>query len=466
MHCLGKVFLFFLFLAGSLVVPPISESNECFGLAWGADFKSYGTNGQDGKAGESGQNGSNSDNLTIFADGSPLTLNLAGREGGNGDNGGDGQKADCGSQPVDVRYNLQAASGGNGSNGGNGGDGGNGGSLTIYTTNLANLKQIYVDAAGGKGGQAGQAGKAGQGCNCTKPYWTLEICTGKPGDADYRCTTQEFSCQNSRNGVAGVGGVAGRDGFSGKLTLVSLNKPLEDDRPAATVAMSQLREQGYILSKNFWETRQGATAMFAQGSVIDDQYLALVKREERSFLLIWNAPQSFNKFADRQVTLNLQDASGINAVLPQDIWIETATQQHDNITELVVYNAILETEATQLESEGLLENGTNLQLKLVDKANLSNLIASQFKITYRITRSDPRFRPVSDYITQFEGEVPAELIKLNGNQFTIDIGKLPIEPQHLRPGLGVEINLKIARSFAGYSAEQRIVIQDIIGPFR
>jgi hypothetical protein len=230
--------------------------------------------------------------------------------------------------------------------------------------------------------------------------------------------------------------------------------------------MSQLKEKGFILSKNIWETRTGAQALFAPGSVIDDQYLALAQRVERSFLLIWNAPQAFSKFADKNVTLNLEDAQGIKVVLPKDVWIEATTQQQNNVTEFVVYNAILESDATQLESGGLSGNGSNLQLTLVDKANQSNLIATKFEVKYRITRSDPRFRPVSDYATRYTGEIPVDLVSLSGNRFTLNIGQLPIKPEDLKAGLGVEIEITATRSFAGYSAEQKIVVRDVLGPYK
>ncbi len=466
MHVLGKLSLFTLFFTSSLVIPPVIRFDVCHGLAWGADIKSFGQDGQSGQSGQAGQNSQDSDNITIFADGSPLTLNLAGLDGEQGKNGQDGEEATCKSQPVNVPYHLQAPSGGNGGNGGNGGDGGNGGSLTIYTTNPTNLQQIYVNAGGGKGGQPGLGGIGGQSCQCSEPYWSLEACTGNPGDSDYRCTTREFRCQDGRQGANGQTGVRGRDGLMGKLTLINLDKPLESDESAATVTMRTLKEKGYLLSKNNWETRNGAKALFAPGSIIDDQYLALTERIERSFLLVWNAPQQFSKFAPRKITLGLENNRNMKVDLPDDLWIEATTQQQNNLTQFIVYNAIRAQDATQLESQGLSGNQTNLKLTIVDKAQQSNLIATKFKITYRTTQSDPRFRPVSDYITRYEGEIPEELVMLDGNKFTLKIGELPIKSNDLRSGLGVEIKIVALRSFAGYSAEQTIRVKDVLGPFR
>ncbi|MFM7438621.1 MAG: collagen-like protein, partial [Snowella sp.] len=175
---------------------------------------------------------------------------------------------------------------------------------------------------------------------------------------------------------------------------------------------------------------------------------------------------SFSKFAQQNITLSLAEEGKIQVTLSPDLWLETRTQQQENLTELVVDNAILREEATQLASEGISGNGTDLQLTLTDRAGLSNLVATKFRIKYQITRSDPRFRPVSDYTTKYEGEMPAELVKFNNNRFTFDLGKLPIEPQNFREGLGIQVEVVATRTFAGYSAEQTVVVKDVIGPFR
>ncbi|MDJ0510631.1 MAG: collagen-like protein [Crocosphaera sp.] len=463
---LTKLSLFIFFFSSSLVIPFPSSSKVCASIALAADARDFGQDGTNALSGASGENGENSENLTIFADGTPVTLNLMGEDGQSGESGKPGQDAECNNQPIGVKHNLKAPIGGNGGSGGNGGDGGNGGALTLYTTDISSLKQVFVNAAGGKGGQPGQGGTGGQGCRCSQPYWTVETCSGNPGEPNYRCTTLEFRCQDGKNGSNGVSGAFGRNGIPGQLTLINLDKPLEADKPAATVTMGALQEKGYSLSKNIWETRTGASALFAPGSVIDDQYLTLVERLEQSFLLIWNAPQSFNQFSQEKVTLKYQDNQGVVIDIPDDIWIEATTQKRNNLTQFIVYNAIRKSDATRLKSQGLSGRGTDLQLTLIDEAEQSNLIATKFKVTYSITRSDPRFRRVSDYRTRYEGEIPDDLVVLDGDKFTIDIGKLPIDSNYLRSGLGVEIKLVATRTFAGYTDEQRITVQDVLGPFR
>ena len=75
---LTKIPLFFLLFASSLMVSIPSSSKMCVGMARAAEVRAFGQTGSNAGGGVSGNNGKDSDNLTIFADGSPLTLNLAG----------------------------------------------------------------------------------------------------------------------------------------------------------------------------------------------------------------------------------------------------------------------------------------------------------------------------------------------------------------------------------------------------
>jgi hypothetical protein len=465
MRFLGKFSIVLLLVVFPYILPSSSKSDRCTRLARADEIEAFGSNGRNGSNGRDGMRGQDSDNMTIFADGSSVTLNLSGQTGKDGSPGSSGTDANCARQPQKADYNMQASSGGSGGNGGNGGDGGNGGTLTVYTTNLEYLSQITVNAAGGQGGQSGRGGNGGQGCNCSEPYWTIETCDGDPGDSDYSCTTRQFRCHSGQNGANGSGGRQGRDGAAGNLIVINSDKPLQKDQPTASIPISELKNTGYTLSQNIWETRDGALALLAPDSVISDRYRMLVERVERSFLLIWNAPQASSKFADKRITLSLDKKKNIKVALPSDLWLEATTQQQNNITQLIVYNAMLASEATQLKSQGLSGTGSSLQLKLVDGADRSNLIATKFRLKYRTTRSDPRYRELSDYTTKYSGEIPAQLIVSDGNRFTIDLGKLPIEQNALRSGMGVEVDLVAVRSFAGYTAEQRVVVRDILGNF-
>ena len=63
---------------------------------------------------------------------------------------------------------------------------------------------------------------------------------------------------------------------------------------------------------------------------------------------------------------------------------------------------------------------------------------------------------------KYKGDIPDKLVILNGNQFVINIGKLPIDPKYMQSGLGLKIKLIISRAFAGYNDEQIIIFKDTI----
>ena len=429
-----------------------------------AQVKQLGEKGESGQPGTDGRAGKNSDSLTVFADGTPMTLDLSGENGFPGNDGTVGNLAVCGDRPDDADYNIRQADGGNGGDGGDGGNGGNGGNLTVYTTDKNNLAQIYVVAAGGEGGEPGQGGAGGEGCKCATSYWNQQSCKGKPGREDYSCTTVEFQCEDGYDGRQGRTGRQGKPGRLGTLTLINLDKSLTPDRPKATIALAQLKDRGFTLSKNEWETKTGAASLFAPGSIIADEYQELVNRVESTILLVWDAPQPFDNFAQKQITLSLNEDEGIDFSIPDNLWLETTTLERDNVTELFVFNAIEEKEVTQLESKNLSGNGSNLTLTLEDMAGKSDLILTDFKLRYRTSNSsdEARFRRVYDYKTRYEGEIPPEAIEYQNNQFTIYLGQLPIPPEALQRNTAVEIKVTANRSFAGKSKEQDIIIRDIL----
>jgi hypothetical protein len=252
----------------------------------------------------------------------------------------------------------------------------------------------------------------------------------------------------------------------GKLTLINSNQPLAPDRLSASVSMAELKDRGLSLSKNIWETRTGAASLFMPGSIIGDRYSELVERIEKSVVLIWNAPQSFQPFANKIITLNLQDDRSVAIKFPEDLWMETSMLERGNVAELFIFNMLEAKEATQLESKGLSGLGLALQLELIDKAQRSDIISTQFKIKYSISRSsEASYRRVYDYTLKYVGEVPPQFIRYSGNRFIIDIGQLPIDPQYLEANTAVEVQIEATRSFGNNSANQKIVVRDILGSF-
>ena len=462
---LGKTLsLAFAFLVLPQFIPANSSALLCSYYLKAAAITSFGKIGVDSPSGQQGEDGRDSDSLTVFADGSPMTLDLSGENGFPGEDGLTGGQAICEGQPENANKNLQASPGGNGGDGGDGGAGGNGGSLTIYTTDKSYLQQIYAIAVGGEGGSGGTGGVGGEGCQCSVPYWNQQTCTGKPGSSKYNCTTVEFECTDGVSGRVGRDGRVGRNGRLGTLTVINLDKSLAPDQPQATINMAELKDRGFTVSKNIWETRTGASDLLAPGSIIADQYQELVARQEHTVLLVWDAAQPFQDFANQRVTLALAGENDVALTFSEDLWLETNELKRDNITEIFVFNAIVEKDAKRLKSEGFSGTGANLQLELVDKANRSDIINTSFDLKYRVSRSadEARFRRVTDYKTKYEGEVPPEAIIKNGDRFTLNLGQLPIPPQYLEAKTAVELHITANRSFGDRSTVQKITVRDIL----
>ena len=426
-----------------------------------ADAETSGESGEDGAIGAKGKEGRNSDDLTVFADGTPMTLDLTGEHGAEGGTGIKGEDAFCEQQTEAVGKNLRGADGGNGGDGGDGGVGGNAGSLTVYTTNKEDLKQIYVIAAEGAGGEGGKGGAGGAGCECDRPYWNEETCFGDPGSPNYSCTTEEFQCTDGYSGRKGRNGRRGRDGKMGSLTLINLDKSLAPDFPEVTAPISELQGRGFTLSRNIWRNRDNAASLFAPGSIIADKYKELVARNEHTVLLVWNAPQPVENFDDREITLSLKGENDANIILPEKLWLETETVKNDKLTELIVFNAVRTKDVDDLEIEELSGQGSNLMLNIVDEAEKSDLVETDFSIEYRVGEpaEDRGFLGLgsdTEYTTKYEGSVPPEAIAKEGNSFTVQLGKLPIPPEYLQPGLKVEIEVAAKRSLGDNSQVQQL----------
>ena len=458
---IGKLSLFIAILALPQFIPSASTSQLLCSSVLAADNKSLGESGDSGETGVKGNNGRNSDSLTVFADGSPMTLDLTGGDGAAGEAGAAGYDALCDRQPTkDVGKNLQGADGGNGGDGGDGGVGGNGGALTVYTTNKQHLKQIYVIAAGGEGGAPGKAGAGGEGCQCDRPYWNEETCYGDPGSPNYSCTTQEFQCTDGYSGKKGRDGRNGRDGKIGTLTLINLDKTLAPDMPEVTAPISELKGRGFTLSRNIWQSKDNAADLFAPGSVIASNYKELVARHEHSVLVVWDAPQPVENFDDKQITLSLRGEDEANIFLPEDLWLETKTIKRDKLTELFVFNAVRTKDVDDLTIDGLFGQGAGLELDVFDEAEKSHLLATDFSVEYKVGEKSENknfFGGSSTvYKTKYEGSIPPEAIAKNDNLFTLQLGKLPIPPEYLKPGLEVEVEVIAKRSLGDNSQVKKL----------
>ncbi|MDZ8137296.1 MAG: collagen-like protein [Nostoc sp. DedQUE04] len=448
------LFTSFLPASGSVLCPAVA-SDEYYKIA-----RNYGRDGRAGTDGRSGRDGSSGENQNIFVNGSPVNLDLSGKDGEDGEDGEDGYQPDCGSQRGDrVSHDINAPDGGSGGNGGKGGDGGNGGSLTVYYSNLADLRNISVRATSGEGGRGGRGGRGTEGCNCHRRRWEVKTCQGTPGSPDYKCTEKVYRCSDGSDGRDGSDGSDGSQGRLGTLSIVNSKEPLAADTPTVRLAMSELLNKQFKLSKNKWNQRIGAASLLAPGSAIADDYREFEQRLEEAFQIVWQERQPITSFGNQAVTLNLTDNKQVEITFSEELWVEGNSKSEANLTTFTVNHAIPKKDVTRLAVAEFADAGQNLNLKIVDLAAKSDAINTQFRVKFRAQDSLHGF---SGYKTEFEGDIPTELVTRDYNRFTLALGKLKIPDDALRPGVNVDIEVVATRSLGIRSAKQTISWQGAI----
>lgn len=77
-------------------------------------------------------------------------------------------------------------------------------------------------------------------------------------------------------------------------------------------------------------------------------------------------------------------------------------------------------------------------------------------------RSCERVESLIGYKTEYEGDIPNELVTRDYNHFTLALGKLKIPHEALRPGVNVDIEVVATRSLGIRSAKQTINWQGAI----
>ncbi|MEH2074074.1 MAG: collagen-like protein [Nostoc sp.] len=445
---------------------PASDSVLCPAVASDEYYKVARNDGRDGRIGTDGRSGRSGENHNIVVNGSPVNLDLSGKDGEDGEDGEHGDRPDCGYQRdaygglrLRVSHDINAPNGGNGGNGGKGGDGGNGGSLTVYYSNLADLRNISVRATGGEGGRGGRGGNGTEGCHCHRRSWEVKTCTGTPGSPDYKCTDKTYRCSDGNDGRDGSDGSDGSQGRLGTLSIVNSKETLVADTPTVQLAISELTNKPVNLSKNKWNQRIGAASLLAPGSAIADDYREFEQRLEETFQIVWQERQPITSFGNQAVTLNLTDNKQVEVTFAEDLWVDGNTKNEANLTTFTVNHAILKKDVTRLAVAEFAEAGQNLNLKIVDLAAKSDAINTQFRIKFL---AKDNLYGSSSYKTEYEGDIPNELVTRDYNRFTLALGKLKIPDEALRPGVNVDIEVVATRSLGIRSAKQTISWQGAI----
>lgn len=440
----------------------------------------YGSYGEDGTDGQDGAT------KIIFPEDLPTRLDLSGSNGSDGSSGAAGRSASCSSSsdhentedlrplPSSQPYRF---SGSDGSRGGDGGDGGDGGSLLVFYRSLEDLSQVFVVSNGGQGGDGGRGGAGGRGCHyCPPDLQVPEVDlpdlteTEIPnlnqvkakGDHPPQTAFKDgaLSCVTKPSGTSGSPGHDGKDGEMGRLYLAEHGTGLTPDQPAQSVQLSSFEQnQALSLSRNLWDARQGALALLAPGSAIADEYYEYSGRLERDYVLVWDAPQPATDFPNGSVKLTLTQTGEIELVSPEDVWLASQMSVQAGVNQLTIEQVVKREEASQLAWGNFSGHQSNLSLSLIDRARKSDILATQFQLTYRVAPDQQTDRPMrrTAYVTRYDGPIPPELVERDHQRFTLSLGDLPIDAQYLRAGLNVEIELTAIRSLGGRSAEQKIV---------
>ena len=405
----------------------------------------FGTSGRDGMRGRDGRLGESGLDQTLVVEGRGRSLQLRGTSGRDGEDGRRGEDAYNCSQPSYSSYNLRGADGGDGGAGGDGGDGGDGGNLTLYYSQLDELREIYVDAGGGEAGYGGYGGYGGRGCSCRRRRWTVN-------DERYYCTS-------GRSGRRGGTGRAGNEGEPGQLRIVAGTTPLEPEQPSLELPLSVLSDGPVDLSKNVWVRRRGARSLLGTGSVIADEYEEFVERLERSVALAWNSDRRPSDFADLEVRVSLHDDESVVMTLPEELWIQGSWQEEGPVSTYSVDYSLRRSEATELAIADANRNPREFNIAVVDTAQQSEVLETEFAVKIRSTRSRAGFRHVRDYQTRYEGQLPAHLVSRDYNRFVLDLSRLPLEARDLTSRTQVQVELIVTRRLGDYEAQQTLLWQ-------
>lgn len=402
--------------------------------------RQFGSDGRDGRRGSTGSPGSDGPDREAAISGSWQQFDLSGGDGGDGGRGGYGHDAYGCSQPHRPSHNLRGADGGDGGRGGSGGRGGHGGNLTLFYQQRSHLRQVRVVAVGGPGGRGGQGGWGGDGCDCDDRSWERD--------------DRRYYCYNGRDGRRGTPGTFGADGNLGTLSLVGGLTALEPELPEVTLPLSELTAAPVYLSRNIWETRSGARDLLAPNSFVADEYREFVDRLEGSFEVVWNVDRDAADLDNFPLTLALDETGDIGLESPEDLWLDSEISQQGDRVILSVLHAIPAREVTQLRLADVSRNFDGFQIALVDLAQQSDILATEFAIEYR--SGDDRRRSLR---TRYEGEIPGNLVDRHYNRFVIDVESLPIDGEFLEAGTNVEIEITVKRSLGNRTAEQQLLWQ-------
>jgi|GEM_PF-6496144 len=446
-------------------------------------YYQFGYNGQDGRNGYSGQNGQAGQSPTLFASRGQQFLDLRGGNGTPGMDGDYGYPAHSCYQTLE-HNNMIGARGGDGGDGGQGGIGGAGGDATIYFSNVEQLKNIGVDARGGAGATGGRGAYGAQGCICNYRMWTHTYTETRYRDEQYQecsvrrvcerdqqgqetcrdqrfCETrtrrvpftytwqQTYYCQDGQPGRYGVNGQRGHDGSLGEVTLINSDAPLGPVTPRKTVSLANMVGL-HSLSNHRWSTREGALALLASGSLVQNDYRYWEGKQEHQVQIAWAVRgRGPGEFGDENLQMELT-SSGPRFNFPEDFLHIKTQESRGSSTVVTIQQALHSADVKRMRVQKVTGTMKDTYIEVVDDANVSDIVNTRFHIKARWRKASDRSM-MNEYL-------PADLVSKNGNVFRLNIGKLDLKArrflffkrkEYFKPGATVKLNLTIERSFGG-----------------
>lgn len=257
-----------------------------------------------------------------------------------------------------------------------------------------------------------------------------------------------------------LNGRNGKRGKVGKLSIVNRGDALPKVTPEQKVRIRELTDSTVTVSQNIWKFRQGGSQLLASGSIIDDLYQEFDRQIERSVQLVLQSPLDLDSLSKEKATVSLSNTGKVNISFPEDILVKGDLVEDGNISKFVVEQAISKKEATKLQISQVNLSKSEKRILLVDVAGKSDIVSTNFKITYKSKDPAVRFsrfnRDRYDFKTVYQGDILSETVTSDRRNFTIDISQIPIPSEYLQTKVPIKIELVAVRSLGDKSVEQKM----------
>ena len=236
--------------------------------------------------------------------------------------------------------------------------------------------------------------------------------------------------------------VPGNYGQTGAITLIPANKPSGPDNPSVSVPVGQLPYSATLTLDN-WSNPTGAAALFAPGSVMQDQYTMYAGRTTAPVKIVWNAKRQTSDIMTVMFNVSIQNGVPTLSWDTTALWAQVSqTTDASGTTTFSIDAAALPSETTEL-SAVLSGDGTSTIVTLTDQAALSDLVTTS---VYAKVESHGVF-----WHTHYDADVPTASVQMvSPTQFIVDIGQIypSANAGDLASGKELRVTLTITRSLS------------------